>query len=215
MHPEASASKDMFDEITMPRFINYLEAYTNHQEFFAHHFSGDVVRTANTMSWLFTISSNQKEGEVIIHWDNQTMVNSQSKLMLLDLSSQNLIDMKSTNMYHFTWKEGAQFKVLYSREGELLPEVTLLGNAYPNPFNATVTIPYMLEQAQSTVEIIIFDMLGRKVKAITTSNVKAGLHELQWNGRNEQDDEIENSMYYYQLRGDKGILSTSKRLLKQ
>jgi|GEM_PF-1148957 len=214
MHPEAGASKDMFDEIAMPRFINYLEAYTHHQEFFAHRFSGDVVRTTNTMSWLFTISSNQKEGEVTIHWNNQAMINSQSRLMLLDLSSQNLVDMKSTNMYHFTWKEGAQFKILYSREGELLPEVTLLGNAYPNPFNTTVTIPYMLEQDQSSLEIIVFDMLGRKVKTIAKSNVKAGLHDLDWNGRNEHDNEVEGGMYFYQLRGDKGILSPLKRLLK-
>ncbi len=215
MHPDAKVSKDKFDEITMPRFIDYLEMDTYHEEFFAHNFSSDVVPTTNTSSWLFTVSSNQKGSEATISWDQQALFNSRSKLALLDLQTHTLVDMKTTSMYRFSWTEGRQFKILYSKEGDLLPGITLLGNAYPNPFNTAVTIPFMLEQDQSNVEVIVYDMLGRKVKTINKADVKAGIHNLEWGGANEQGDAVESGMYFYQLRGDKGILSSIKRLLKQ
>ena len=215
MHPEAKTSKDKFDEITIPRVIDYLEMDTYHEEFFAHNFSSDVVPTTNTSSWLFTVSSNQKGSEATISWDQKALFDSHSKIALLDLQTQTLVDMKATSIYRFSWTEGRQFKILYSKEGELLPGITLLGNAYPNPFNAVVTIPFMLEQHQSNVEVIVYDMLGRKVKSISKADVKAGIYNLEWNGGNEQGDAVESGMYFYQLRGDKGILSSIKRLLKQ
>ena len=215
MHPDAKTSKDKFDEITIPRFIDYLEMDTYHEEFFAHNFTSDIVPTTNTTSWLFTVSSNQKGSEATISWDQQALFNSHSKIALLDLQTQTLVDMKATSIYRFSWTEGRQFKILYSKEGDLLPGITLLGNAYPNPFNTAVTIPFMLEQDQSNVEVIVYDMLGRRIKAIGKSDVKAGIHSFDWDGSNEQGEEVESALYLYQLRGDKGIVSVPKRLLKQ
>jgi hypothetical protein len=215
MHPEAKTSKDKFDEITIPRFIDYLEMDTYHEEFFAHNFASDVVPTTNNTSWLFTVSSNQKAGEATLSWNQQSIIDSQSKIAILDLQTQTLVDMKSTSNYRFRWSEGRQFKILYSKEGELLPGITLLGNGYPNPFVGSVTIPFLLEQNQSHIEVIVYDMLGRKIKTLGKSNAKAGIHNLDWDGSNEQGEEVESALYLYQLRGDKGILSPPKRLLKQ
>jgi len=215
MHPDANASKDGFDEITMPRFIDYLEMDTYHKEFFAHNFSSDIVPTTSTASWVFTVSSNQKGNEATITWDHQALFNSHAKIALLDLQTQTLVDMKTTGIYRFSWTEGRQFKILYSKDGELLPGITLLGNAYPNPFNAAVTIPFMLQQDEANLEVVIYDMLGRKVKVITTQNNKAGIHNLEWAGGNEQGEAVESGMYFYQLRSEKGTLSSTKRLLKQ
>ena len=215
MHPDANTSKDRFDEITMPRFIDYLEMDTYHEEFFAHNFSSDIVPTTSTASWIFTVASSQKGNEATIVWDHQALFNSHAKIALLDLQTQTLVDMKTTGIYRFSWTEGRQFKILYSKDGELLPGITLLGNAYPNPFNAAVTIPFMLQQDEANLEVVIYDMLGRKVKVITTPNNKAGIHNLEWTGGNEQGDAVESGMYFYQLRSEKGTLSSTKRLLKQ
>ncbi len=215
MHPEARASKDKFDEITIPRFIDYLEMNTYHEEFFAHHFASDMVTTTNETSWLFTVSSNQKEGVATLTWNQQALLGNQSKIALIDLQEQTLIDMKTTNTYQFNWSEGRQFKILYSREGELLPGVTMLGNAYPNPFITGTTIPFLLEEDQTRVEISIYDLLGRKVKTLNQQNNKAGIHSMEWNGNNEQGTAVDGGLYLYQLRGDKGILSPPKRLIKQ
>jgi hypothetical protein len=215
MHPEARASKDKFDEITIPRFIDYLEMNTYHEEFFAHHFASDMVTTTNETSWLFTVSSNQKEGVATLTWNQQALVSNLSKIALIDLHEQTLVDMKTTNTYQFNWSEGRQFKILYSREGELLPGVTMLGNAYPNPFTTGTIIPILLEEDQTRVEVSIYDLLGRKVKTLSKPNSKAGIHTIEWNGNNELGSMVDGGLYLYQLRGDKGILSPPKRLIKQ
>jgi len=215
MHPEAKASKDGFDEITIPRFIDYLEMDTHHPEFFAPHFATDVVPTSNNYNWQFTLSSNLGPGRATLTWDQAAISESQSKIALLDLYDQTLVDMRSTSTYEFVWHEGMQFKVLYSRDGELLPDVTMMGNAYPNPFTMRVTIPFLLQQDESDIDVGVFDVLGRKVKSIHQQNVKAGIHSAEWDGNNEQGFPVEGGLYFYQLRGTKGVLSKTRRMIKQ
>ena len=214
MHPEAKASKDKFDEITLPRFLEYLEMGTYHQDFFAHHFSTDVVPTANQNVWSFTSSSSQASGMAVISWDQRAIQNSHAKLALLDVQGEALVDMKLSNQYQFAWSEGRQFKILYSKKDEILPGVTFLGNAYPNPFNASVAFPIVLGQDQEAIQINIYDLMGRKVKSISKQQVKAGAVELHWDGLGDQGNSLENGLYLYQLKGDKGIMSSAKKMIK-
>jgi FlgD Ig-like domain/Fibronectin type III domain/FG-GAP repeat len=215
MHPEASVSKDKYDEITRPRFLDYLEMNSYHAEFFAPHFSDDIVPTTQTYTWEFQVSSNQKSGEAILTWNQQALVGTQSQLALLDVDRQNLVDMKSRNTYQFSWREGNRFRILYSKSGELQPGIDLLGNAYPNPFAGVVTIPVFLKEDQHRVEVTVYDMLGRRIKSIVKQNINAGIHNLDWDGKNEQGSVVESGIYLYQLIGDKGILSLPKRLIKK
>lgn len=215
MHPEAKTSKDRFDEITIPRFIDYLEMNTYHNEFFAPYFATDIVPTSDSYSWQFTLSSNLGSRSASLSWDQQSLNLSQSKIALLDLHNGVLIDMKSRASYEFDWQEGMQFKILYSRTGDLLPGVTALGQSYPNPFTKNVVIPVLLESNQQEAEISVYDLLGRKVKSIGLQNVKAGIHEVEWDGNNEQGVSVEGGMYFYQLRGTKGAMSPAKRMIKQ
>jgi len=215
MHPEAKTSKDRFDEITIPRFIDYLEMNTYHNEFFAPYFATDIVPTSDSYSWEFTLSSNLGSRSASLSWDQQSLNLSQSKIALLDLHNGVLIDMKSRGEYEFAWQEGMQFKILYSRTGDLLPGVTALGQSYPNPFTKNVVIPVLLESNQQEAEVSVYDLLGRKVKSIGLRNVKAGIHEVEWDGNNEQGVSVEGGMYFYQLRGTKGAMSPAKRMIKQ
>ncbi len=215
MNPQASLSKDKFDEITVPRFVEYLEMNTYHEEFFDPYFSTDIVPNNRQGRWEFTLSSNQSEGNAILSWDQAAIQNNSSKLALFDRDGAALIDMKSTNQYALTWSEGKKIKILYSKDRDILPEVTLLGQAFPNPFNSSLTIPILLDQNQSYIQIHIYDMLGRKVKTITMEQAKAGSFQLEWDGQNDQGNKIESGLYIYQLHGDKGILSTAKKVIKQ
>jgi hypothetical protein len=63
---------------------------------------------------------------------------------------------------------------------DLLPRAVTLGPVYPNPFNATVTIPFMLPNAGS-VRLELFDILGRNAALISSGFFGAGAHEFTWN----------------------------------
>ncbi len=50
---------------------------------------------------------------------------------------------------------------------------------YPNPFNPSTTIQYNLPKA-GDVKVTIFDIQGRLVRSLFTSQQDAGVHSLVW-----------------------------------
>jgi hypothetical protein len=91
----------------------------------------------------------------------------------------------------------------------------LLGN-YPNPFNPMTTIKYALPY-QSVVEIIIYDIMGRKVKSFTISSQSPGYQGIVWNGTNENERQVSSGLYFYRiniksLENDIVFVKTSKMM---
>jgi hypothetical protein len=69
--------------------------------------------------------------------------------------------------------------VLAVDEGALLPEETVLGRNYPNPFNPSTTIPYRLDRS-GMVTMRISDITGREVARPVEEFVAAGGHTVRW-----------------------------------
>ena len=81
-----------------------------------------------------------------------------------------------------------------------LPQEFALEAAYPNPFNASVQIPFAVWQANTPVELIVHDVLGRTVRTLIAGTMDAGRHVLQWDGRNAAGEPVGNGAYLVQLR---------------
>ncbi|MCY3789780.1 MAG: T9SS type A sorting domain-containing protein [Gemmatimonadetes bacterium] len=81
-----------------------------------------------------------------------------------------------------------------------LPQEFTLEAAYPNPFNASVQIPFAVWQANTPVELTVHDVLGRTVRTLTSGTVAAGRHVLHWDGRNAAGEPVGNGAYLVQLR---------------
>ena len=64
-----------------------------------------------------------------------------------------------------------------------LPDQFSLDGCFPNPFNAKTTVRFVLPQAED-VELVIYDLLGRKVKVLTSSSLINGKHEVIWDAGN-------------------------------
>lgn len=79
---------------------------------------------------------------------------------------------------------------------------------YPNPFNPITAIKYDLPNS-SEVSLIIYDILGRKVKELVNNKQEAGSYEIQFNATN-----LASGVYIYQLVADKYISSKKMILLK-
>ena len=75
---------------------------------------------------------------------------------------------------------------------DLPTEFALLG-AYPNPFNARVTIKYALPEA-SNVTLEIFDLLGRKIETLVNGYQDAGYQSVTWDANN-----YSTGMYFYKI----------------
>jgi hypothetical protein len=93
-------------------------------------------------------------------------------------------------------------------EKDLLPTEYTLYQNYPNPFNPTTTIKYDLPNT-SDVSLIIYDILGRKIKELVNAKQQAGRYEIQFNASN-----LASGVYIYQLIAEKYMSSRKMILLK-
>ncbi|RPH90747.1 MAG: T9SS C-terminal target domain-containing protein, partial [Calditrichaeota bacterium] len=76
-----------------------------------------------------------------------------------------------------------------------LPSAFVLHQNYPNPFNAGTTLTFELPQS-SSVQICIYDLLGRRVKVLQDAMLQAGYHRLLWDGCDETGSMTASGIYY-------------------
>jgi hypothetical protein len=93
-----------------------------------------------------------------------------------------------------------------TENAEPLPsETNLLGN-YPNPFNATTTIRYVL-QSEGHVTLSIFTMLGQHVKTLVNEPQRAGEQAIVWDGKDAAGIPVTSGTYIYRLTADNFVKS--------
>ncbi|MCB2198795.1 choice-of-anchor D domain-containing protein [bacterium] len=121
---------------------------------------------------------------------------------------------------HATVDGPGSFVVLYqttSESSDLLPQTSVLGNNYPNPFNPTTTIPFNL-RGSAELSISVFNVLGQKVATVTHGWYTAGQHNVVWDGRDISGHQVASGVYLYRMEthpadGSKGITQTRKLVL--
>jgi len=79
----------------------------------------------------------------------------------------------------------------------VMPEITTLKSAYPNPFraNGSTNIEVAIK-AGETGTITIYNIMGQVVR---TYKVSEGIHTIQWNGRDSQGNNCGSGIYFYKL----------------
>jgi flagellar hook assembly protein FlgD len=92
-------------------------------------------------------------------------------------------------------------------------EFTLLGN-YPNPFNPTTSIRFLLPEAKQ-VSLVIYNTQGRVVQTIL-NNVELGIgeHQFSWNAEDANGSKVASGMYIYRLTAGKANKLGKMILLK-
>lgn len=84
-------------------------------------------------------------------------------------------------------------------------EVTLNQN-FPNPFNPTTSISYILPFS-SAVSLKVYDMLGREVRTIADGVQPAGNHSYSFDASN-----LSSGIYFYILNASNGVSKISKTM---
>lgn len=78
---------------------------------------------------------------------------------------------------------------------------SLLKN-YPNPFNSATIISFELAENESQMQLIIFNLRGEKVRTFQLHSTMRGVHQIEWDGRNDAGRIVESGIYLAQLRSD-------------
>ncbi len=93
---------------------------------------------------------------------------------------------------------------------ETLPITYNLYNAYPNPFNPATTLSYDLPE-DALVKVTIYDMMGRVVSNLISSQQNAGYKSIQWDATNNQGQQVSAGLYLYTIQA--GDYNQSKKMV--
>ena len=85
---------------------------------------------------------------------------------------------------------------------ESKPEHFSLSQNHPNPFNPQTCIRYALPQ-DADVKLVIYNVLGQKVKTLVNEPQSAGYKTVWWDGNDERGDQASSGIYFYRLEADK------------
>ena len=77
-----------------------------------------------------------------------------------------------------------------------------LGDSYPNPFNPAVVIPLDLAKDAAGVSLMVYDVLGRRVRQVWDGPLGAGRHRFVWDGRDEVGKVVAAGVYIYKVEID-------------
>ncbi|HEX7880460.1 MAG TPA: FlgD immunoglobulin-like domain containing protein, partial [Candidatus Eisenbacteria bacterium] len=85
------------------------------------------------------------------------------------------------------------------------------GPPVPNPFRSSVSFRYTLP-APATVEAAIFDIQGRRIRALPAVRQPVGEHEFRWDGRDDAGHDAASGAYFARVVAGSRVLE--KRLLR-
>ena len=88
------------------------------------------------------------------------------------------------------------------------PSKISLAQNYPNPFNPSTTIRFELP-TDSHVELVVFDMLGRKVAELVNEFRTQGTHTTSFDATN-----LSSGIYLYQFKANDQIITNQMTLIK-
>ena len=141
-------------------------------------------------------------------------------------SGQNVIEFRNrTNQYrtssftHWQLKDVELWKPFSAKPiagakflGPLGPVVEFgLGDPFPTPFNAEVTIPFALAEPGS-VRLAVYNLMGQQVRVLADGWVAAGAHRVRWDGRTDAGAEAASGVYWAVLHAGE-IVQTAKLAL--
>ena len=96
---------------------------------------------------------------------------------------------------------------------ETFPQGFVLEQNFPNPFNPSTTLRYELPE-DGLVNVTIYDMMGRQVSTLVSSQQAAGYKSIQWNATNDFGKPVSAGVYLYQIQAGEFVQTKKMVLLK-
>ncbi len=95
-----------------------------------------------------------------------------------------------------------------------IPETYRLFQNYPNPFNPSTIIRFSIPASESgttqSVNLTVFDVLGREIEVLVNKELNAGTHEIEWNSAKNPG-----GVYFYRFTAGKNdvLFSETKKMI--
>ena len=105
-------------------------------------------------------------------------------------------------------KDQSSGLTVYKISDTVLPNQYTLEQNYPNPFNPTTKIRFSIPK-ESSVKLVVYNMLGQVVSNIFNGRLEAGTHSVEFDGSS-----IPSGIYFYRLEVDNFVKIKKMTLMK-
>ena len=180
--------------------LNNNVIWENNQESFCFKNSTNVK--INDQNYLFIMGNyvliiNHVTGE-IVHFEPNNL--NQGRVLnpvddLLILAGFTYVD--STPVISFFQVDSINFNV--ETENVCIEHKKVNVSNFPNPFNPETTISFNLN-SPANVNLSIYNVKGQKVKTLRNEILPQGLHQIIWNGKNDNCTKNGSGIYFIKLR---------------
>jgi uncharacterized protein (DUF362 family) len=131
--------------------------------------------------------------------------------------SLNICEVEPDVNYRGNRVEGLKFitdaSVVNVRNDKREPPVDFeLLHCYPNPFNGSIQIPFIVRSGED-VSLDIYNIVGKKIKTLYHGNSGTnGMRTLYWNGKDNMGQTVSSGTYLVVLKGNQGRFKANKIL---
>jgi hypothetical protein len=94
-------------------------------------------------------------------------------------------------------------------EGQITSSFSLWQN-FPNPFNAETIIEYSLPK-EDQVRLVVYNLLGQKVRTLLDERQTSGKKMVVWDGKNDGGEAVASGIYFCRIEA--GELAQTKKML--
>lgn len=94
-----------------------------------------------------------------------------------------------------------------------IPSDFYLEQNYPNPFNLSTTIQYGIPN-KTNGKIVIYNILGQKIKTFELGDIEPGKYKLVWDGKNNYGSVVASGVYIFRFESQKFTLAKKMMLIK-
>ena len=142
---------------------------------------------------------------------NNELIQGASPYQFTDLTVDRL-----SNYYY--WLEDISVQGIKTLHGPIsanlasaLPYVYELEQNYPNPFNPSTHIKFSIPRP-AHVELVIYNVLGQRVRTLVNRNLSAGFHNVMWDGKNDLGAKVATGLYLLKMKS-KDFVQTRKMMI--
>lgn len=171
------------------------------------HFSSQIVKNTVILKWItatelnnygFEIErsrSNDKTFKKIGFVAGKGTVNEPQAYEFIDAA-------ESAGKYTYRLKQ-IDLDGSFEYSEEITVEVTVpdkfeLSQNYPNPFNPETEFNYFVAE-NAKISLVIYDLLGRTVKALLNENKEPGYYSIAWDGRDDSGNKVVSGVYFARM----------------
>ncbi len=93
------------------------------------------------------------------------------------------------------------------------PDVFALAGAYPNPFNPSTQVEFVLDR-EGAVTVDVLDLQGRVVRTLLSQSLPAGTARVTWDGTDDTGRKVASGTYLARLRAGDRVATAKLTLAK-